>query len=148
VAQGGLLDVALAPDFADSRVIYLSFAKPLGLMRSATAVVRATLSDDRQPDRRHRDLRTIPPRACRSISAAASPRTPMARSGSPLGERGGTPGLRERAQDPPTTYGAVVRVTQDGAPARATRSSTSTRRRARTRDAGTAQHPGCGPCAA
>jgi glucose/arabinose dehydrogenase len=29
VSQGGLLDVALAPDFADSRVIYLSFAKPL-----------------------------------------------------------------------------------------------------------------------
>jgi glucose/arabinose dehydrogenase len=45
--QGGLLDVALAPDFAESRVIYLSFAKPLGLMRSATAVVRATLAEDR-----------------------------------------------------------------------------------------------------
>jgi glucose/arabinose dehydrogenase len=33
------------------------------------------------------------------------------------GERGGTPGLREMAQDVTVTYGAVVRVTQDGAPA-------------------------------
>jgi hypothetical protein len=33
------------------------------------------------------------------------------------GERGGTPGLRELAQDVSTTYGAVVRVTTDGAPA-------------------------------
>jgi glucose/arabinose dehydrogenase len=44
--QGGLLDVALAPDFDESRWIYLTFSKPLGGNMSATAAVRATLSED------------------------------------------------------------------------------------------------------
>ncbi len=46
VQQGGLLDVALAPDFADSRIIYLTYAKPLGGGMSATAAARAVLSQD------------------------------------------------------------------------------------------------------
>ncbi len=44
--QGGLLDVALAPDFAQSRRIYLSYAKPLWRGRNATAAAFATLSED------------------------------------------------------------------------------------------------------
>jgi glucose/arabinose dehydrogenase len=41
--QGGLLDVVLAPDFAQSRTIYLSYAEP-GLLRAAgTTVARAQL---------------------------------------------------------------------------------------------------------
>lgn len=42
--QGGLLDVALAPDFMQSRVIYLSYAEPDG-RRAGTAVARARLGD-------------------------------------------------------------------------------------------------------
>ncbi len=41
--QGGLLDVALAPDFAQSRVIYLTYAKPVE-GGSATAAARGVLS--------------------------------------------------------------------------------------------------------
>jgi glucose/arabinose dehydrogenase len=43
--QGGLLDVALAPDFAQSRRIYLSFAEPDGNGLSGTSAAYATLDD-------------------------------------------------------------------------------------------------------
>lgn len=42
--QGGLLDVALAPDFERSRTIYLSYAEPEGRV-AGTAVARARLGD-------------------------------------------------------------------------------------------------------
>ncbi|MDX1625371.1 MAG: PQQ-dependent sugar dehydrogenase [Wenzhouxiangellaceae bacterium] len=45
VAQGGLLDVALAPDFPDSRRIFLTFSEPTG-DASRTSVATATLSED------------------------------------------------------------------------------------------------------
>jgi glucose/arabinose dehydrogenase len=41
--QGGLLDVALHPDFADNRLVYLSFAKPGPDGTATTAVVRGML---------------------------------------------------------------------------------------------------------
>jgi aldose sugar dehydrogenase len=43
--QGGLLDVVLAPDFAKSRTIYLSYAEPNADGTNNTAVARATLGD-------------------------------------------------------------------------------------------------------
>ena len=42
--QGGLLDVALDPDFASNRTIYISYAEP-GEDGAGTAVARARLSD-------------------------------------------------------------------------------------------------------
>ena len=45
--QGGLLDVALAPDFAQSRTIYLSYAEPGDGGTAGTTAVRARLGDDR-----------------------------------------------------------------------------------------------------
>jgi glucose/arabinose dehydrogenase len=42
--QGGLLDVALAPDFAQSRTVFLSFAEPRADGTSATAVARGRLN--------------------------------------------------------------------------------------------------------
>lgn len=45
--QGGLLDVALAPDFADSRLIYLSYSEPGSGGTSGTAVLRAMLDIDK-----------------------------------------------------------------------------------------------------
>ena len=44
--QGGLLDVAVSPDFASDRAIYLTYSKPMGDGLSATAAARGTLSDD------------------------------------------------------------------------------------------------------
>jgi aldose sugar dehydrogenase len=42
--QGGLLDVAIDPDFARNRTIYLSYAEPQGKL-VGTAVARATLAE-------------------------------------------------------------------------------------------------------
>jgi glucose/arabinose dehydrogenase len=43
--QGGLLDVALDPDFQANRLVYLSYAEP-GEGGNSTAVARARLSED------------------------------------------------------------------------------------------------------
>jgi len=117
-AQGGLLDVALAPDFAESRRIYLSFSKPLGLMRAATAAVRATLSEDhaRLTDVVEIFVQTPASRVPIHFGSRVVP-APDGTVWITTGERGGTPGLRELAQDASTTYGAVVRVAPNGAPA-------------------------------
>lgn len=48
--QGGLLDVALAPDFAQSRRIYLSYAEPGDGGLSGTAAAFATLGENRLTD--------------------------------------------------------------------------------------------------
>jgi glucose/arabinose dehydrogenase len=44
--QGGLLDVALDPDFAQNRLVYLSFAEDRGEGRAGTSVARGRLSDN------------------------------------------------------------------------------------------------------
>jgi glucose/arabinose dehydrogenase len=43
VGQGGLLDIALAPDFATSGLVYLAYAEPRGGNRNGTSVARARL---------------------------------------------------------------------------------------------------------
>ncbi|MEZ5553846.1 PQQ-dependent sugar dehydrogenase [Haliea sp.] len=43
--QGGLLDVVLHPDFANNRLVYLSYAKPLADGESTTAVARGRYAD-------------------------------------------------------------------------------------------------------
>ena len=45
--QGGMLDVALAPDFDESREVYLAYAKPGPDGSAATAVGRGTWTGDR-----------------------------------------------------------------------------------------------------
>jgi glucose/arabinose dehydrogenase len=45
VGQGGLLDVALDPDFARNQRIYLSYAEPRGEGTNGTSVVRAKLGE-------------------------------------------------------------------------------------------------------
>lgn len=44
--QGGLLDVALDPNFSQNRLLYLSFAEDRGEGRNGTSVARARLSQD------------------------------------------------------------------------------------------------------
>lgn len=43
VGQGGLLDVALSPDFAKDNLVFLSFAEPRGASGSSTSVARGKL---------------------------------------------------------------------------------------------------------
>src|SRR4051812_13421165 len=48
--QGGLLDVALDPDFGQNRLVYLSFAEP-GADGASTALGRGRLADNRADNR-------------------------------------------------------------------------------------------------
>lgn len=109
--QGGLLDVALDPDFAANRLVYLSYAEPRD-GGNATAVARARLDP---AARRLEDLQVIfrqePPY---SGSQHFGSRLVFARDGTlfvTLGERFD---LRDKAQDLSTTLGKVVRINKDG----------------------------------
>jgi glucose/arabinose dehydrogenase len=107
--QGGLLDIALSPDFAESGVLYLGYADPVGRGEARSAVARARLAGDRLVDLetifrqapavrggRHFGLRIVPaPDGTLFIG---------------MGDRG----LKDPAQDLDTTIGKVVRINPDG----------------------------------
>lgn len=112
--QGGLLDVLLAQDFADSRLIYLSFSEPRPNSQTSTTVARARLSED---ETQLYDLEII----FRQLPAWTSTkhygsRLVWDKSGFlyiTLGERY-LPEPRQLAQDLGTHLGKVVRVKPDG----------------------------------
>ena len=107
--QGGLLDVALSPDFEKSGHIYLSYAEP-GRGGGGTAVARGLLAEERI---------TALEVLFRQVPKAGSgvhfgSRLVFAGDGSlfiTLGERG----ERERAQDLSVHRGQVIRIMPDGA---------------------------------
>lgn len=118
VGQGGLLDIALAPDFEQTRVLYLSFAKPIGLTASATAVVRARLSEDLGTLEDVTEIFQQTPYS--RIPIHFGSRVHADADGTvwiTTGERGGTRSVQMRAQDIEMSYGGVMRITPDGAPA-------------------------------
>lgn len=111
--QGGLLDVALAEDFAESRVIFLTYAKPMSGSMSATAAARGVLSADGtalsdvrdvfvqsppSPNAMHFGSRVVPHDGHLYIT-----------TGEHFSQR-----EREFAQDLDKTYGKVVRVGLEG----------------------------------
>lgn len=112
--QGGLLDVALAPDFETERWIWLSYAKPLGNGMSVTAAARARLAEN---GRELTDLEEV------LVQEPPSP-TPM-HYGSRIvfddndhvfittGEHSAA-SERHQAQELGTTYGKVIRLDRDG----------------------------------
>jgi glucose/arabinose dehydrogenase len=112
INQGGLLDVAVDPDFADNRWVYLSYAEPRGDKTNGTTVARARLAED---GLRHRDV------LFRQVPAVDSGghfggRLVFARDGRlfvTLGERQAKP-FSELAQDLTTHFGKVVRIERDG----------------------------------
>jgi glucose/arabinose dehydrogenase len=112
--QGGLLDVTLAPDFDESRRVYLTYAKPMGDGMSGTAAAYGTLSDDRT---QLTDVQEI------FAQEPPSP-TPMHYGSRLVFDRTGhvyittgehfTEEERRYAQDMDTTYGKVVRLAPEG----------------------------------
>lgn len=111
--QGGLLDVALAEDFATSRVIFLTYAKPMEGGMSATAAARAVLSADGTSLSDLRDVFVQSPPSPNAMHFGAR----VVPQGDYLyittGEHFSTR-EREYAQDLDKTYGKVVRVTLEG----------------------------------
>ena len=111
--QGGLLDVALSPDFATDRLVYLSYAEDRA-DGNGTTVARARLSDDA---RSLSDLQVIF-RAYPSYSNSMhyGSRLVFDREGRlyiTLGERSDLE-TRPQAQDLASHLGKIIRINADG----------------------------------
>ncbi len=109
VGQGGLLDVALDPDFAANRLVYLSYAEPRN-GGNGTAVARGRLEDGRLADVQviFRQQPTV------TGGHHFGSRLVFARDDRlfvTLGERNSE---RARAQSLDTHLGKVVRIERDG----------------------------------
>lgn len=112
--QGGLLDVALAPDFESSRMIYLSYAQPREGETNGTAVARGTLSEDMSALENVEVIFEQQP-GWNSTKHFGS-RLIFAPDGTlyvTLGERS-NPEPRQLAQDPTNHIGSIVRINADG----------------------------------
>lgn len=108
--QGGLMDVALAPDFASSRKIYLTASIPKS-DGSGTAVYNATLSSD---ERRLEDLKQIfAMNRFTSGNIQYGSRIAIAADGSlfiSIGDRGD----RDRSQNWQDDAGSIIHINADG----------------------------------
>ena len=106
--QGGLLDVALHPEFASNRLIYLSYAAE-GDGGNSTRVARATLGDDRLENLQV--IFTAEPlvRSSKHFGSRLA-FDPAGRLFITVGERG----QGDRAQDLGDHNGTVIRLHSDG----------------------------------
>ena len=114
VGQGGLLDVLLAPDFATSGIIYLSYGEPREGGKNGTSVARAKLvleGDGARLD----DLKVI----FRQQPAADSghhfgSRLVWAKDGTLFITTGERNKLRAESQNPANDIGKIIRINADG----------------------------------
>jgi aldose sugar dehydrogenase len=109
--QGGMLDVALSPDFAESGLVYLSYAEP-GEGGSANAVARAVLRDDALHDLEVL-FRATPTSAVPVHFGSRLVFTPDGYLFVTLGDRG-TGHQQDDAQRLDSHPGTVLRVLPDG----------------------------------
>jgi glucose/arabinose dehydrogenase len=114
--QGGLLDVALDPRFAENRLVYLSYAEPAAGGGNHTAVARGRLIDGAQP--RLDGLQVIY-RQAPSLNSKLhyGSRLVFAPDGALFitqGERSIVPG-RMQARKMDSLLGKIVRIRSDGA---------------------------------
>ena len=112
--QGGLLDVALAPDFAESRRVYFTYAKPVGDGLSATAAAYGELSADMAEITGLTDIFVQEPGVPAPMHFGS--RIVFDGNGHAFITTGEhfTMEYREYAQDNSNTFGVVARVTLDG----------------------------------
>ena len=112
--QGGLLDVALGPDFADDRMVYVTYAKPMGGGLSATAAARGTLSEDLSEVTGLTDIFVQDPPD--DTAKHYGSRILFPGDGTAIVTTGEHSSMETRvfAQDLDKTYGKVIRVNLDG----------------------------------
>jgi aldose sugar dehydrogenase len=106
--QGGLLDVALSPTFAQDRLVYLSFSEP-GQGGAGTAVARGRLGE-----RGLEDTRVIWRQQPKVGTAIHWGSRLVFRPDGTLFVTLGDRNSREHVQDLATTIGKIVRINADG----------------------------------
>lgn len=114
VGQGGLLGIAIDPDFPKNRFIYLSFTEPRAGGNS-TSVFRARLSDDFGTLEQGRVI--FRQNAVADSDVQFGSRLVFDRTGNLFVTTGDREVLRNKVQDPSSDIGKVLRITRDGAPA-------------------------------
>ena len=109
-SQGGLLDVALDPAFAQNRIIYLSFAEPADNGTAGTAVARARLGETGL------DSVRVIYRQEPKVSGGNhfGSRIVFATDGKMFVTQGDRFSYRNQAQDLNSLLGKVVRINSDG----------------------------------
>ena len=111
VGQGGLLDVALHPDFSRTRLVFISFAEPRE-GGNATSVMRGRLSDDMT---RLDDVKIIfRQQPAYDGSAHFGSRLAFDRTGALFVTTGDRLNLRPLVQQTDNHIGKVIRITEDG----------------------------------
>jgi glucose/arabinose dehydrogenase len=113
--QGGMLDVAPAPDFAASRLVYLSYAEP-GPGGSGLALARARLVEEGGAARLD-GLRVIWRQLPRGQGGQFGGIIAFAPDGGSLFLSSGERQRFTPAQDPDQALGKILHLTLDGAPA-------------------------------
>jgi len=108
--QGGLLDVALDPRFADNRLVYLSYAEPGAGGTAGTAVARGRLGEGRLED--VRVIYQQQPKV--GGSSHFGSRLVFARDGTLFVTQGDRAAYRDGAQDLSVGIGKIVRMNPDG----------------------------------
>ncbi|WP_299824872.1 PQQ-dependent sugar dehydrogenase [uncultured Pontibacter sp.] len=114
--QGGLLDVALSPDFATDRTIYWSFSEPRA-NGNATSVAKGVLSEDRKSLSQVKVIFQALPAFDGTMHYGS--RLAFAPDGTlfvTLGERSNIK-IRPQAQHMDSHMGKVLRITTEGKPA-------------------------------
>jgi glucose/arabinose dehydrogenase len=109
-SQGGLLDVAIDPRFAENRLVYLSFSEPGEGGTASTAVARGRLGDGRLDDVQV-IYRQVP--KVRSGGHYGS-RLVFGRDGTLFITQGDRQNQRPLVQDLSTGVGKIMRINTDG----------------------------------
>lgn len=110
--QGGLLDIAIAPDFATSRRIYFSFAEPHGPDSSSLALARARLD----PAGTLRDAAVLFRAGADGKGGQFGAVIAFAPDGKSLFLSSGERQRFTPAQDPNQALGKILHLTLDGKP--------------------------------
>jgi glucose/arabinose dehydrogenase len=108
--QGGLLDVALDPRFAENRLVYLSYAEPGEGSTAGTAVARGKLGEGKLEDVQviYRQQPKV------EGGNHFGSRLVFARDGTLFVTHGDRFAYREKAQDLSSGLGKIVRINPDG----------------------------------
>ena len=117
VGQGGLLDVALAPDFVETREIYLSFAEPRDGGVNGTSVAHGKLELTKTGGRLTDVAVIFRQQPSYASNHHFGSRIVFASNDAFFLTVGDRFALRDQAQNPANHLGKIMRLTRDGEPA-------------------------------